>query len=132
MSVLSLARMPAFLAECTSRQAPRGAPPDAGREGPAAVCRVAAAVVAAGCGVEADLLFAHGRCAAPVAAARQLAMYLVHVALGMPQAEVALAFGRDRSTVAHACRRVEDLRDRADFDARVSRMEASLRWALER
>ncbi|MDI4665752.1 chromosomal replication initiator DnaA [Xanthobacter autotrophicus] len=95
-------------------------------------CRLAAAIVAAhaGCGVEA--LVGLRRSTAPIATARQLAMYLAHVGLGLPQSEVAQAFGRDRSTVAYACRRIEDLRDDPAFDRHVARMEACLRWATER
>lgn len=37
---------------------------------------------------------------------------------------LARAVGHDRATVLHAVRRVEDWRDDADFDARVSRLEA--------
>ncbi len=34
---------------------------------------------------------------------RQIAMYVCHVALGLSQSEIGLAFGRDRTTVGHAC-----------------------------
>ncbi|QRG07620.1 chromosomal replication initiator DnaA [Xanthobacter dioxanivorans] len=94
--------------------------------------RVITALVAAATGVSVEVLLARHRCTAPVAAARQLAMYLAHVALGLTQTEVALAFGRDRTTVAHACRRIEDLRDQAAFDRKVARMEECLRWVMER
>ena len=49
---------------------------------------------------------------AEVAFARQTAMYLAHVSLGMTLSDVGHMFGRDRTTVAHACARVEDSRDR--------------------
>lgn len=94
-------------------------------------CRLAIAIAAAESGFSIEILLSRSRSSAPVALARQLAMYLAHVGLGLSQADVALAFRRDRSTVAHACRRVEDLRDGAPFDDRVGRMEASLRWATE-
>ncbi|MEP9354360.1 helix-turn-helix domain-containing protein [Xanthobacter sp. KR7-65] len=87
------------------------------------------AIAAADCRASVDALLSRNRCTAPVAHARQLAMYLAHVGLGLSQSEVAQAFGRDRSTVAYACRRIEDLRDDAEFDCEVSRMEAWLRWA---
>lgn len=48
--------------------------------------------------------------------ARQIAMYLAHVTLGMTLTEVGRAFGRDRTTVAHACAVVEDARDQCEFD----------------
>ena len=54
---------------------------------------------------------------------RQIAMYVCHVAYSMPQAEIALVFGRDRSTVRHACHIVEDRRDDPAFDTLVSIIE---------
>jgi len=95
-------------------------------------CRLAMAIVAAMTGLDVDALVDLRRSIAPVATARQIAMYLAHVGLGLPQADVAQAFRRDRSTVAYACRRIEDLRDDPAFDHRVAQMEACLRWATER
>ena len=54
---------------------------------------------------------------------RQIAMYVCHVALRMPQHEIAIAFGRDRTTVGHACHVVEDRRDDPFFDDFVSAVE---------
>lgn len=54
---------------------------------------------------------------------RQVAMYVCHVAYSMPMGEVAQAFGRDRSTVGHACRMVEDRRDDAAYDGFVTIIE---------
>ncbi|MCP5432292.1 MAG: chromosomal replication initiator DnaA [Alphaproteobacteria bacterium] len=71
-------------------------------------------------------LAAPSRCEAPVARARQVAMYLCHVVFGMSLTEVGRAFGRDRTTAAHACRLVEDLRDDALLDAWLGRLEAFL------
>src|SRR3954447_14983959 len=42
-----------------------------------------------------------------VAFARQVAMYLAHVAWGLNLTEVGHVFARDRTTVAHACGLVE-------------------------
>jgi hypothetical protein len=64
-----------------------------------------------------------------VAIARQLAMYLTHVGFGMSLSRVAVAFGRDRSTVAHACRQIEDRRDDMVFDDMVSALEQAVRGA---
>lgn len=55
--------------------------------------------------------------------ARQVAMYVCHVALRIPMGDVALAFGRDRTTVAHNCAVVEDHRDDAAFDDFVAAIE---------
>ena len=61
-----------------------------------------------------------------MARARQVAMYLSHVGLEMSLSRVAIAFDRDRSTVAHACHRIEEMRDEADFDAWLDRLEEGL------
>lgn len=53
---------------------------------------------------------------ARVALARQVAMYLAHVQFGLSLTEVGRVFGRDRTTVAHACAVVEDRRDDPTFD----------------
>lgn len=58
--------------------------------------------------------------------ARQIAMYLTYIGFELSLARVALAFGRDRSTVAHACRQIEDARDVVDFDAWLSQLERGL------
>jgi chromosomal replication initiation ATPase DnaA len=64
------------------------------------------------------------------ARARQAAMYLAHVAMGVPLATVGKAFHRDRSTVTHACHRVEDRRDDPAFDAALADLELASRIAL--
>lgn len=99
---------------------------------PHMLCRLAALLAARqlSCPVEAILSDASRE--APVAAARQLAMYLAHVGLGLSQHQVAVGFARDRRTVSHACHRVEDRRDDAAFDAQVSDIESQIRWAAGR
>ncbi len=77
-------------------------------------------------GVQAQELGRMTRCSAAAARARQVAMYLAHTALSWPLSRVAAAFGRDRTTVSHACGRVEDWRDDAGFDARLGELEACL------
>lgn len=62
---------------------------------------------------------------AAAAAARQVAMYLVHVVLGRPQDVVGEIFGRQRTTVHHACRSVEDLRDFPAIDDQLCRIESN-------
>jgi len=66
---------------------------------------------------------------ARAALARQVAIYLTHVAFELSLARVAAAFGRDRSTAAHACHKVEDGRDDPAFDACLEDLEACLRSA---
>lgn len=55
--------------------------------------------------------------------ARQLAMYLLHVVLGRSQETVAEYFRRDRTTVAHACQRLEDQRDDTVLEAEIAVIE---------
>jgi chromosomal replication initiation ATPase DnaA len=58
--------------------------------------------------------------------ARQVAMYLAHVTCGLTLTEVGEVFARDRTTVAHACGLVEDLRDAAAFDRSLELLEGVL------
>jgi chromosomal replication initiation ATPase DnaA len=59
--------------------------------------------------------------------ARQIAMYLSHVVFHMRLCDVARAFDRDRSTVVHAFRRIEELREDPEFDRTLAWLEAMLR-----
>lgn len=74
-------------------------------------CRDIEALVGSAFAVPLHDLRAPGRGRAAAAFARQVAMYLAHVELGLTLSIVAMHFGRDRTTVAHACGRVEDRRD---------------------
>ena len=55
--------------------------------------------------------------------ARQIAMYLAHVGFGLSMADVGRAFGRDRTTVVHACHLIEDRRDERRFDDLLDHLE---------
>jgi hypothetical protein len=74
-------------------------------------------------GVPPDELRARSRRGARVAFARQSAMYLTHVVLGLNYREVGELFRRDRTTAAHACRCVEDRRDDPTIDIRLDMLE---------
>jgi chromosomal replication initiation ATPase DnaA len=50
-------------------------------------------------------------------------MYLAHVGFGLSMAEVGKAFGRDRTTVVHACHLIEDRRDERRFDDLLDQLE---------
>jgi len=63
---------------------------------------------------------------AEIAFARQVAMYLAHVTCGMSLTEVGYLFGRDRTTVAHACALIEDRRDDPRFDRMVDNLERAV------
>lgn len=58
--------------------------------------------------------------------ARQVAMYLAHVALGASLTEIGGLFERDRTTVAHACALVEDRRDDPAFDTKLAHLEEAV------
>lgn len=71
-----------------------------------------------------------GRSALGVARVRQIAMYVTHVVMGLSMSDVGRGFGRDRTTVLHACHLIEDMRDDAEFDAIVAMAERVARAAL--
>jgi len=58
--------------------------------------------------------------------ARQVAMYLTHVGLEMSLSRVANAFERDRSTVSHACHKIEEMREEEAFDVWLETLERGL------
>lgn len=100
--------------------------PSGGSRWSEAACLQAMFVVAAAFHLPLDGLRSSTRGAADVAFARQVAMYLAHVSLGLSLTDVGRHFDRDRTTVAHACRTVEDQRDDAGIDAILSCLEATL------
>lgn len=59
-----------------------------------------------------------------VARVRQIAMYVAHVVLRLTMSEVGAGFGRDRTTVLHACQVIEDLRDDPELDRLVLMVES--------
>jgi chromosomal replication initiation ATPase DnaA len=72
-------------------------------------------------------LVAPARLSRRIAACRQVAMYLCHVACGLTMEEVGRLFGRDRTTVSHGCNVVEDRRDDPRFDRSLAVLENVLR-----
>ncbi|WP_420393171.1 helix-turn-helix domain-containing protein [Acuticoccus sp.] len=82
--------------------------------------------VAAALNLPVDELGAKTRRAAPVAFARQIAMYCAHVTFGWSLTEAGAVFSRDRTTAAHACRVVEDRRDCPHIDAIITAVEGAL------
>jgi hypothetical protein len=87
------------------------------------LCDVAALATAAAFAVPFGELIAASRRSSDVAFARQSAMYLAHVTFGLSYSEVARAFGRDRTTAAHACQLVEEQRDDPAVDAVLGSLE---------
>jgi chromosomal replication initiation ATPase DnaA len=72
-----------------------------------------------------------GRTALATARVRQIAMYVTHVTLGIAMGEIGRCFGRDRTTVVHACHLIEDMRDDEEFDRIVSTFERVVRAAFD-
>ncbi len=87
---------------------------------------LAQAAVARAFNVELAAMRAPTRCKAPIAFARQTAMYLSHVALGVSLTRTGACFGRDRTTASHACRVIEEKRDDPHFDMQLCRLEEGL------
>jgi len=91
--------------------------------------RLARTLVAYTLGVPEQDMDALTRRNARVAFGRQVAMYLAHISFELSLSRVAMAFGRDRTTVSHACHLVEDRRDDPVFDAQLEDLESLLRAA---
>jgi len=64
-----------------------------------------------------------GRSSLGVSRVRQVAMYVCHVVLRLNMTDIGKAFGRDRTTVVHACHLIEDLRDDRDFERIITTTE---------
>lgn len=78
----------------------------------------------------------HERTSHAVSRVRQIAMYAAHTSLGLTMKQVGKGFGRDRTTVLHACHLIEDMRDDPEFDRLVAVAErvvlAAFRYRLDR
>ncbi|MEM9668276.1 MAG: helix-turn-helix domain-containing protein [Pseudomonadota bacterium] len=92
----------------------------------AAHARLAVGLVGYSLSQSTNAIMKEGRGSAEVAFARQIAMYIVYVGLGLSLTRVANAFGRDRTTVSHACRQIEDRRENPVFDDWLESLETVL------
>lgn len=92
----------------------------------AAGARLAETAVVAAAQVSLPALRDAVRGSGPVASARQTAMYLAHVVFGISLTRVGICFGRDRTTVRHACAQVEDRRDDHRVECGLNALEAAL------
>jgi len=99
----------------------RRAPTDPGN-----LRRFLEATAASAFGVSAGEIGTQQRGSPPVAFARQVAMYIAHVEVGLTLSDTGRMFGRDRTTAAHACRLVEDRRDDPRLDAALSAITRSV------
>ncbi len=86
-------------------------------------------ITALSCGVDEREVRA-GLRKANVVFARQLAMYLCHVSANMSLREISDLFGRDRTTVSHACHAIEDRRDCRTFDKQIEFLENEFRGRI--
>jgi Bacterial dnaA protein helix-turn-helix len=82
------------------------------------------ATVAFGFDIDEALLRQPTRGVARVAVARQAAMYLAHVTLQINVSATGRMFERDRTTVKHACRIIEQRRDDHSFDNAIDLLES--------
>lgn len=94
-----------------------------------AAARLAAGVVGYALGVAEEDILDASRGSAAAAFARQVAVYLCHTGFELSLARVAAAFGRDRSTIAHACHTIEDRREEPQFDLWIGGLETMVRQA---
>jgi chromosomal replication initiation ATPase DnaA len=94
-----------------------------------AAARLAAGTASYALGVSEEQILGEGRGTTQTAFARHVAMYLCHVGFELSLTRIAVAFGRDRSTVAHACHVIEDRREEPQFDLWIGSLEAMLRAA---
>lgn len=90
----------------------------------ARVCRLMEAAIASAFAVPVDELRASSRRTQTVAFARQSAMYLAHVMLGLSYSDTGTLFRRDRTTAAYACQVVEDRRDDPAIDRLLQQLES--------
>ena len=66
-----------------------------------------------------------GRGRAREVLARHICMYLLHVVFSLSPGVIGCLFRKDRTTVVHACRRIEDRREKAAFDAFLHALEVA-------
>ncbi|MBN8963260.1 MAG: DNA replication initiation protein [Rhizobiales bacterium] len=98
---------------------------------PEQVLRFVTLRVARDFGLDQGALLRPTRGTPQVAFARQVALYLTHVCFGLSFAAVGRMFHRDRTTVAHACRVIEDRRDDRELDRRLAALERACRRSSE-
>ena len=73
-----------------------------------------------------EFLLAASRGSKYLSNARQITNYLAHIVYGMNFTDIGLLAARDRTSIAHGCSRVEDLRDIAKHDRALHFAELAL------
>ncbi len=77
--------------------------------------------------IDISQMHAEARGRAQIALARQVAMYLMHCTFSVSLTDVGRLFARDRTTVGHACKLIEDRRDEPSFDVMLNNLEEIVR-----
>ncbi|MCA2373698.1 DNA replication protein [Agrobacterium genomosp. 3 str. CIP 111-78] len=98
-------------------------PPAAGRDEVARICRLIRQLTTEMVQLTGERLGARRDRRRSECHVRQIAMYVCHVQLGIPMSDIGPCFGRDRTTVGHACQVIEDRRDEPAFDEFVAALE---------
>ena len=118
--MLQVVASPPLVPACTLSSVPRALS--------VRTCRWVAFCVARDFGLEPGDLFGPTRGSPRAAFARQVAMYLAHIGFALSFGAISRVFDRDRTTVSHACRVVEDGRDELRLDLRLETLELFCRW----
>lgn len=77
-------------------------------------------------GVRPSYLLGPSRGSRRLSEARQVFQYLSHVCFSQTYSELALTSRRDRTSVAHACHKIEDMRDDPNIDRALYFAETAL------
>jgi len=77
-------------------------------------------------GVPTRFMLSPGRGRTRLAQARQTAQYLCHIRFSMTLTQIGQTFNRDRTSVSHACQRIEEMRDSPSHDLAMDCLEAGL------
>ncbi len=94
-----------------------------------ALARLVMAAVTLEFGIPEAVLYSPTKGSSRASFARQIGMYLTHIVYEINLSRVARVFGRDRSTVSHACRVVEEYRDDPIIDEKLNALESFLTGA---
>ncbi|CAN5365609.1 hypothetical protein BH10PSE9_BH10PSE9_08510 [soil metagenome] len=89
-------------------------------------CRFLESLVSAAFGLKPAALRERRRGTGRVALARQIAIYLAHTRLGLNYTASGALFGRDRTTAAHAVRKIEERRENLILDSMLDCLERSV------
>ncbi|CAI8206527.1 MAG: Chromosomal replication initiator protein DnaA [Alphaproteobacteria bacterium] len=73
-----------------------------------------------------EFLLTHNRGSKHLSDARHIANYLAHVVFGINFTDISKMAARDRTSIAHGCHRVEDLRDLPHYDRPLHFAELAL------